>query len=94
MGMRDDNYIIQLHRQGSWPSFTREIRHHHGESGTDVTMLIPVGGWSDLVTAAQTSDAAVFDALQALPGSRDLLIDVQQGGIRIIRQLILDLAGH
>lgn len=92
MGAREDNYIIQLHRQASWPGYLRQIRHHYGDR--DVTVTIPPSLWSGLVVAAATSDTATFGALSALSGASDLLVDVGPQGLAMIRQLILDMDQH
>jgi hypothetical protein len=91
MGLRDDDMYISLHRQGAWPGFTRELRHHHGAAGIDVSVIIPPSAWSGLVTAAGNSDAAVFQALAEFC-STEFLTDI--GSVGIVRQLILDLDAH
>lgn len=94
MGLREDNTYIQLHRQGGWPGFIREIRLHRGDSGIDRTATIPPASWSSLVTAANTGDAAVFDIVTGLPGGSGLLADLGPTGVSSIRQLVLDLDAH
>lgn len=93
MGMRDDDMMLILHRQAGMPGYTREIRHHHGAAGIDVSVTIPPSMWSGLVSAAQTSDASVFSALQEFSGP-DFLTDLGSAGLALVRQLVLDLDAH
>lgn len=94
MGMREDNMYAVLHRQVGWPGFRREIRWHREEDGIDRLVVIPSASWPILLMAAQTSDAAFFEALQCLPGGADLVVDLPSACLYSLRQLVQDLDAH
>lgn len=91
MGLREDDYMLHLHRQVAWPGFRRELRRHREADAVDLVAVIPPASWAGVLSAAQTSDAAFWDALQALPGGAELCVDLPASGLSTLRQLVLDL---
>lgn len=89
MGMREDNYVVGVHRRRGWDGPEVFVQHHHGVRNIDRRISLTVDQARGMRSVAH--DAGAFAQVMAAmhPAfSRDVGAD----GIEVVRQLLLDLA--
>lgn len=90
MGMREDDYVVQVRQHVGMPGYLREIRHHYGDRGIDRTIGFSGPAWAALKAAAVVGDAVFWDALRDHTDS-EFMSELGLGGHQVLRQLFLAL---